>query len=201
MSPSFPFDFLTFFSREKRILWCEEIKKRNENFDISLFIYSVGLKAYISCFSLVFIHSYPLSSYNSLSQATSLPTPLLSILKWLLLQPVSHYHLPLPPIDGSMMSSLVSEVKIPAKTLLPIFRLHFVERESTLSKITYSREVKKYLQHSYRKLKNRGFPSSFFPKTMLPRVGDWMNLQRFLNVSKWGDIQLYWFSIMWIPPM
>ena len=141
-----------------------------------------------------------LSSYNSLSQATGLPT-LLSILQWLLLQPFSQCLLPLPPIAGSTMSSLVSEVKTPAKALLPIFTRRFVKRESTLSKITNSGEAKKYLQLSYRQLKNRGVPSSFSPKTMLLQVGVWMNLQRFLSVSKWGGKQLYRFSTMWIPPM
>ena len=134
-------------------------------------------------FSLLPLPPGPLS-YNSLSLAASLPTILLPIFQWLLLQPVSHYLLPLPPIHGSMMSSLVSEVKIPAKALLPIFTRRFVETESTLSKMTNSGEEKKYLQHSYRQLKNQGFPSSFCQKIMLLQVGVWRNLQRFLSVSK-----------------
>ena len=173
---------------------------------VSLFIYLfvVFMWSHIHL-ALVWSSSTPfanLSSYNSQSQATSLPSLLLPIFQWLLLQPaVSHYLHPLPLIDGSMMPSLVSEVKIPAKTLLPISTRPFVRRESTPSKITYSWEAKKYLQDSYKQLKNRGFPSSFFPKTMLLQVGVWMNLQRFLSVSKRGDIQLYRFSITWIPPM
>ena len=92
------------------------------------------------------------------------------LLNFLLPFPFSQWLL-LPPINGSIMSSLVSEAKTPGRASLIIFTLRFVKRESTLSWTTSLGEENKYLQHSLPQSKIPEFPSSFSPRTMPLRVG------------------------------